>query len=127
MSYTIQKMRAKIHNGIVTRANLDYDGSVTIGKALLQFSGIEEWERVQVLNITNGKRIETYVIAGKEREIELNGAAARFFNKGDRVIIIAYATVTRSGDPNEVPKDGFTRVRVILNGAEDNLIKEILD
>ena len=125
MSYTIQKMRAKLHNGVVTGANLNYEGSVTIGKDLLEASGIEVWERVQVLNINNGNRIETYVIEGHKKQIHLNGAAAKLFNEGDRVIIIAYADVKRYGDPNDGMSD-FTPVRVILDGTADNLIRDVL-
>lgn len=122
MSYTIQKMRAKLHNGTVTQANLNYEGSITIGWDLLQYSGIEVGERVQVLNISNGNRIETYVIKGGiERQICINGAAAHLFDLGDRVIIIAYATVKRGGWlKHKEPKT----VKVILNA--NNSVKDII-
>jgi aspartate 1-decarboxylase len=124
MSYFIEKMRAKIHNGVVTAANKDYEGSVTIGEELLYASKIEADEKVQVLNITHGDRIETYVIPGKGREICLNGAAAHHFAKGNRVIIIAYGFQEKyilSGE-EKFPKAR----RVILDGTKENHIKEVL-
>ena len=81
---------AKIHRARVTDADLDYEGSVTIGSNLLESSGIRPFERVQVVNVDNGERLETYVIEGEENEICLNGAAARRCRIGDKVIVIAY-------------------------------------
>ena len=85
--------RAKIHRATVTEANLDYEGSITIDDALIEASGLLEYEKVQVLNISTGSRIETYVIRGERDSgvICLNGAAARLGTVGDKVIIIAYA------------------------------------
>lgn len=89
-------MKSKIHRATVTGAHLDYMGSITIDKALMEAVDLLPYERVHVLNLDNGARIETYVIAGKRRsgQIRLNGAAARFFTKHDRVIILAYADMT---------------------------------
>jgi len=88
-------MKSKIHRAVVTGAHLHYMGSITIDRELCEAVNILPYERVQVLNLDNGARIETYVIAGKRRsgQIRINGAAARFFSKHDRVIIIAYAEV----------------------------------
>lgn len=88
--------KSKIHRATVTEANLNYMGSITIDAALLEASGIVPHERVQVVNLANGARLETYAIAG-EREsgvICLNGAAAHHMHPGDLVIIIAYAMMT---------------------------------
>lgn len=123
--YTIQKMRAKLHNGFVNQANLHYEGSVTIGEDLLLASGIEEGEKVQVLNMNNFNRIETYVIKGFGREIGINGAAAGLFSIADNVIIIAYATVTRYVDEYNAD-DGFHPCRVILDGSASNVINSVL-
>jgi aspartate 1-decarboxylase len=86
---------AKIHRATVTAANVDYVGSITIDKDLLAATGIHEYERVQVVDVDNGNRLETYVIEGPAGSgaIELNGAAARLVNVGDKVIIMAYAMV----------------------------------
>ena len=86
-------LHAKIHRAKVTGKSLDYEGSITIDEALMKAVGIEEGELVQVVNIENGSRFETYVIKGPEDSgaIELNGAAARMGELGDKVIIMAYA------------------------------------
>lgn len=89
--------KSKIHRATVTEANLDYVGSITIDQDLLDASGMLEGEKVQIVNIDNGSRIETYTIKGERGSgvIGLNGAAARMFHPGDLVIIIAYAQMTR--------------------------------
>jgi aspartate 1-decarboxylase len=86
---------AKIHRATVTGANVDYVGSITIDRDLLAATGIHEYERVQVVDVDNGNRLETYVIEGPAGTgaIELNGAAARLVSVGDKVIIMAYAMV----------------------------------
>lgn len=87
-----QVLKAKIHRATVTQAELDYVGSITIDEALMEASGIREYERVQVVDINNGNRLETYVIAGEKDSgvVCLNGAAARLVEIGDKVIIMAY-------------------------------------
>ncbi len=84
---------AKIHRATVTDANLNYVGSITIDKALLKASKIKVGQKVEILDINNGERFSTYVIEGEENSgvICLNGAAARKVQKGDKVIIVAYA------------------------------------
>ncbi len=85
--------KAKLHRATVTDANLNYEGSVTIDKDLLDASGILEFEKVDIWNITNGSRFSTYVLEGRRGsgEICLNGAAARLVQVGDRVIIATFA------------------------------------
>ncbi len=92
----ITMLKAKIHRAVVTQAELDYVGSITVDSALLEKAGIMEYEKVQVVDIDNGSRFETYTIAGEENSgvICLNGAAARCVTKGDRVIIMAYCSIT---------------------------------
>ena len=92
----ITLLTAKIHRAIVTQADLDYVGSITIDSRLLQESGIMEYEKVEIADIDNGNRFETYAIAGEEDSgiICLNGAAARCVNVGDKIIIMAYASMT---------------------------------
>jgi len=89
----IQVFRAKIHRARVTDANLDYEGSISVGRDLLAASTIRVYEKIQVVNLNNGARFETYVIEGNDGEICLNGPAARLGQKGDLVILIAYAQV----------------------------------
>ena len=92
----ITLLKAKIHRAIVTQADLDYVGSITIDAKLLRESGIMEYEKVEIADVTNGNRLETYAIAGEEGSgiICLNGAAAKLVNPGDKVIIMAYAQMT---------------------------------
>ena len=89
-------LKSKIHRVKVTEANLEYIGSITIDEALMEAANIFAGERVQVVDNTNGARIETYVIAGKRGSgcICINGAAAHLINVGDTVIIMAYALMT---------------------------------
>ena|SRR5690554_2474589 len=88
--------RSKLHRATVTETNLEYEGSITIDRELLEKAGIAPYEMVQVVNINNGARFETYVMEGEAGTgvICLNGAAARLAAPGDRVIIIAYGMVT---------------------------------
>jgi aspartate 1-decarboxylase len=98
---------AKIHRATVTAANITYDGSITVDCLLLKASGIRPYERVQVVDVDNGQRLETYVIAGPPGSgaIELNGAAARLVHVGDKVIIMAYAL-----EAEPLPEDWEPRI-----------------
>lgn len=89
-------MKSKIHRATVTEANLNYVGSITIDEDLMEAADLWENEKVQVVNINNGARLETYVIPGPRGSgvICLNGAAARHAQPGDKVIIISYALMT---------------------------------
>lgn len=92
----ITLLKAKLHRATVTQADLDYVGSVTIDADLLSKAGIFEYEKVQIVDIDNGNRFETYTIAGRPGSgiICLNGAAAKCVSVGDKVIIMAYADMT---------------------------------
>ena len=92
----ITMLKGKIHRATVSEARLDYVGSITVDVELLKASGILEYEKVQIVDINNGARFETYTIAGEAGSgiICLNGAAARCVQKGDKVIIMAYAQMT---------------------------------
>jgi aspartate 1-decarboxylase len=88
----IWRFKSKIHRAIVTDANLNYEGSITIDRAIMEAANMIEGEKVQIVNNNNGERIETYIIPGEAHTgtICLNGAAARKAQVGDTVIIIAY-------------------------------------
>lgn len=113
-------MHAKLHRGRVTQARLDYVGSVTIDRNLLEQAGILENERIQVLNINTGERMETYAIAGEpgSRVICINGAAARRFQVGDQVIIIAYGLFTDEEARQLKPK-------VLLLDDDNNVVRTL--
>ncbi len=87
-----QFLKSKIHNATVTEANLKYIGSITIDEALMKKANIDEYERVLVVDNTNGNRLETYVIKGKKNsgQICMNGGAAHLIKKGDEIIIMTF-------------------------------------
>ena len=97
-------LKSKIHRARVTDANIDYEGSITIDKRLMEAADILPYEQVQVLNINNAARFTTYAIEGEKGEICLNGAAARLATKGDIVIILSYCHVEDSEARNLIPK-----------------------
>jgi aspartate 1-decarboxylase len=107
----IQVFKSKIHRVTVTEADLNYVGSVTIDEDLMDASNIIQYERVQVLNINNGERIETYVIKGERGSgvICLNGPAARKFAPGDITVIISYATMDFEEAKSYIPITVFPR------------------
>lgn len=111
-------LKAKLHKATVTEANLNYTGSITIDKTLLEQSGILIWEKVSVVNNNNGARFETYVIEGEANSgiICLNGAAARLVQPGDKIIIMAYASMS--------PEEAKTHQPGVFIMDENNRIKE---
>lgn len=114
----ISMLKSKIHRAVITQAELNYVGSVTIDEALMEAAGLCEYEHVYIVNVNSGSRIETYVIAGERGSgvICLNGAAARSGQKGDRVIIMAYANMS--------PEESAThRPRVVFVGDKNEIIK----
>ena len=117
---TIEMLYSKIHRATVTDANLNYVGSITIDEELLEASKMRVGQKVEILNINNGERFSTYIILGKrgEREICLNGAAARKVHKGDKVIIVAYATY------DEQELETYEPAVVLVD--DDNAITEVL-
>ena len=108
--------KSKIHRAVVTEANLDYVGSITIAVDLMDAAGMVPNERVQVLNVRTGARLETYVIAGEAGSgvICLNGPAAHHFTPGDLAVIIAYAQFTpeeaRAWQPQVLFVDAANRI-----------------
>lgn len=97
---------SKIHRATVTDANLEYVGSITIAEDLMNAANLKQWQKVEVLNINNGERLQTYVIKGEAGSgtICLNGAAARKAQKGDKVIIVAYASFEPADADSFEPK-----------------------
>lgn len=89
-------LKSKIHRVTVTEANIDYVGSITIDESLMEAAGLLSGERVQVVDVTNGARLETYVIPGRRGSgcICMNGAAAHLMQVGDIVIIMSYCWMT---------------------------------
>jgi aspartate 1-decarboxylase len=109
---------AKLHRASVSRTEIDYPGSLTVDSELLKQAGIPLNMRVQVVNINNGARFETYVIPGGPGEIIVNGAAARLAQPHDRMIIIAYALLNDEEVVQNVPK--------VLVLDDDNTVVEVI-
>ncbi len=97
-------LKSKIHRAHVTEANIDYEGSITIDKKLMEAADILPYEQVDVLNVNNGARFTTYAIEGEKGEICINGAAARLAVKGDIVLILTYSPVGEDDARNFLPR-----------------------
>jgi aspartate 1-decarboxylase len=100
-------LRSKIHKATITDANLHYVGSITIDKRLMELADLNEYEKVLVVDNTNGQRLETYVITGKKNSgaIGINGAAAHLMHKGDEVIIMSFQISNRPKKPINILVD----------------------
>lgn len=105
----IEMLKSKIHRAVVTQAEVNYVGSITIDETLMKAADILEYEKVQIADVENGERFETYVIAGEADSgiICLNGAAARKVLAGDKVIIMSYAQMEREEVNAHPPKVVF--------------------
>ena len=99
-------LKGKIHRATVTEADLNYIGSITLDEDLMDASGLREFEKVAILDITNGSRIETYIIRGERGsgKVCINGAAAHLVRKGDLVIIVGYCLLTEDEAKFHEPK-----------------------
>ena len=115
----ITMLKSKIHRAVVKQADLNYVGSITVDLELLKASGIMEYELVQIVDVENGNRFETYTIGGEAGSgmICLNGAAARQVAVGDHIIIMCYAQMT--------PKEASDHLPTVVFVNEDNSIKKI--
>ena len=116
---TIEMLYSKIHRATVTDANLNYVGSITIDEELMEEANLLVGQKVDIVNINNGERFSTYVIKGKRgnRDICLNGAAARKVHPGDKIIIIAYASMNLEEAKNFKPA-------VLIVDDENNIIEK---
>lgn len=116
---TIQMLKGKIHRAVVVQAELNYVGSITVDPKLMEAAGIVEYEKVQVVDVENGNRFETYTIEGEPGSgmICLNGAAARMVQTGDHVILMSYCDMTPEEAKEHKPKVVFV--------DENNQIKRV--
>ena len=112
-------LKSKIHRATVTDANLDYEGSIAVDPVVMKEANLIEFEKVHVLDVTNGNRLETYVIKGKENsgEVCINGAAAHLININDLVIIASYCSVNEEELKNFKPT-------IILVNKKNQVIKK---
>lgn len=116
---TIQMLKGKIHRAVVVQAELNYVGSITVDPELMEAAEILEYEKVQIVDVENGSRFETYTIEGERGSgmICLNGAAARMVQTGDHIIIMCYCDMTPEEAKSHKPKVVFV--------DEDNHIKRV--
>lgn len=122
-------LKGKIHRAVVTQAELQYVGSITVDTDLMEAAGILEYEMVQIVDIENGSRFETYTIAGEAGSgiICLNGAAARMVQPGDHIIIMAYAGMdqneAREHKPNVVLVDEQNKITKVAHYEKHGLLE----
>jgi aspartate 1-decarboxylase len=118
---TITMLYSKIHRATVTDANLNYVGSITIDRDLIDAAAMRVGQKIDIVNVNNGERFSTYIIPGErgKREMCLNGAAARKVHVGDKIIVIAYAAMSEEEADKHQPKV------VILN--DDNTIAQTFE
>lgn len=116
----IEFLYSKIHRATVTDANLEYVGSITIDEELMEAANLLEGMKVEILDVNNGERFQTYVIKGKRgnRDICLNGAAARKVAIGDKVIIVSYAMMTLDEKSEFSPS-------IVMVDEKNNIVKKI--
>ncbi len=116
----IEFLYSKIHRATVTDANLEYVGSITIDEELMEAANLLEGMKVDILDVNNGERFQTYVIKGKRgnRDICLNGAAARKVAIGDKVIIVSYAMMTLEEKAKFAPT-------VVMVDEKNNIVKKV--
>ena len=121
----IEMLYSKIHRATVTEADLDYEGSISIDARLIEKANMYVNQQVDIYNCNNGARFTTYVIPGKKNQICLNGAAARHVQKGDKVIIVAYASVDIKDSAKHKPtvvfvddKNNYKEIRPEVNGKK---------
>ncbi|MGN1397264.1 MAG: aspartate 1-decarboxylase [Streptococcus gallolyticus] len=112
-------LKSKIHRAVVTDAEVDYVGSITVDPELFEAAGMVEYEKVQIADVETGSRLETYIIAGEpgKGEICLNGAAAKLVNVGDHVIIMSYASLT--------PEEAKTQKPLVVFVNEKNQLTRL--
>ena len=127
----LNMLKGKIHRATVVQAELDYVGSITVDEDLLDASGILEYEKVQIVDINNGQRFETYTIAGERGSgmICLNGAAARCVQKGDKIIIMCYANLSAEEEKTHRPKlvvvDEYNKITRLKTNETHGRLKDI--
>lgn len=116
---TIQMLKGKIHRAVVVQAELNYVGSITVDPVLMEAAGIIEYEKVQIVDVENGSRFETYTISGEPGSgmICLNGAAARMVQKGDHIILMSYCDMT--------PEEAKTHRPHVVFVDEENHIRKV--
>ena len=119
-------LKGKVHRATVTEADLDYMGSLTLDADLMDAAGLKEYEKIHVLDITNGSRLETYILQGERGsgQVCINGAAAHLIDVGDLVIIISYCKLSEEESIYHQPKIVYVDAdnRVISKSTEGHML-----
>ncbi len=113
-------LKSKLHRAVVTAADVDYEGSLSIDPALMRRADVREWEQVAVLDVDNGARFETYAIPGEPGQLQVNGAAAQLVEVGHRVIVLTYV------DVDEGELDRFAPTVVLVGDDNRPLDDEVV-
>ena len=122
----VSALKSKIHRATVTKADINYVGSISIDKNLIRAANLFPYEKVQTLNITNGNRLETYVIEAPEDsgEMCINGAAAHLIKPEDLVIIVSYCNIKHSDLPNHCPTVVYVNEKNAVLKVSDAILVE---
>jgi aspartate 1-decarboxylase len=115
-------LKAKLHRATLTAADPDYEGSISLDRALCRSAGLLEFEQVDVLDINNGARFTTYVIYGETGQVQVNGAAARLVRPGDLVIVLAYCQLTSEQVSRHTARVVLLGPENIITSSEDKTV-----
>jgi aspartate 1-decarboxylase len=117
-------LKTKLHRATITSADLNYEGSISLGRELCRAAGLLEFEQVDVYDITNGARFTTYVIYGEPGQVQINGAAARLVQPGDRIIVAGYVHLDAQEVAGHVPRVVLLAEKNAIHSVEDKSINQ---
>ena len=117
-------LKTKLHRATVTSADLNYEGSISLGRELCRAAGLLEFEQVDIYDITNGARFTTYVIYGEPGQVQINGAAARLVQTGDRIIVAGYVHLGPDEISSHVPRVVLLGDKNAIHSVEDKCINQ---
>jgi len=117
-------LKTKLHRATITSADLDYEGSISLGRELCRAAGLLEFEQVDIYDITNGARFTTYVIYGEPGQVQINGAAARLVHPGDRIIVAGYVQLDSGEVAGHKPRVVLLGEKNAIHSVEDKCINQ---
>src|ERR1700712_2557146 len=117
-------LKTKLHRATITSADLNYEGSISLGRELCRAAGLLEFEQVDIYDITNGARFTSYVIYGDPGQVHINGAAARLVQSGDRIIVVGYIHLDADEVAGHVPRVVLLGEKNAIHSVEDKCINQ---
>ncbi|HEY4246748.1 MAG TPA: aspartate 1-decarboxylase [Lacunisphaera sp.] len=117
-------LKTKLHRATITSADLNYEGSISLGRDLCRAAGLIEFEQVDIYDVTNGARFTTYVIYGEPAQVQINGAAARLVQPGDRIIVAGYVQLDASEVANHSARVVLLGDKNAIHSVEDKCINQ---